>query len=339
MNNSTIVGWLLATAFWFSTASAGVVLDQSVIGFHETPLAIGGSSEQMLAQTFVPGISGELSHLELVFSCSVDSVGLLTVAIERVDSDGQPNGDVLGSVSLDSSTLNMEPIFFREVIIPGVNLIAGEKYAIVMSADASASCASREGPCETCFFNYPSGEAFFDARPNPPGWVAFFPQGMDLPFYTYMRTAEPTAPRYCDFTDASGVPNDWLTNDLPICGCLSDPVLRSNRCWFALPDFMLWRELPLDLKRGPMYWQVLPLSSELPGIKAIELDRNPDPTFRSSAVKFDPQLEPGVVHETKGRFRGQTDATVVNLFIDHPQHGPMELTFETSLKAAKPDNR
>lgn len=253
--------------------SAGVVLDQYQNLWNTVAtLPIGGPTDQKLAQTFEAGMTGSLDHVQLIFTCEPDSIGPFTVEIRSVGADGLPDGGALGSVDLDSSTLNLVPPQLRDVVIPGVELVAGTRYAIVMRATDKAECLASEGPIEGGSFGYPRSSGYFDARPNPPGWMQFEPQSRDLPFYTYMRVVDLTGPLYCEFEDAIGQPNDWLPNHVPICGCLSDRTSRVNRCWFSFPGVSLWREIEPFAGRphGRLRWNVIPFDSQFPGMTIEE---------------------------------------------------------------------
>lgn len=144
--------------------------------------AIGGASQQILAQVVTPGISGRLREIHMPIACSS---GDLFVDIQGVDSaTGEPDGTVLHSRRIRGRTLPpplpVVPDFRSLFLGGGVGITAGVPYAIVLSSDGQ--CASQQGPTGD---SYPGGEAFFDSRPNPPGvWV---PLGRDLPFQTYVR--------------------------------------------------------------------------------------------------------------------------------------------------------
>lgn len=320
-------------------ALAGVVLDQYEAAWSAVPtLAVGGSSEQKLAQTFEAGISGQLDHVDLVFTCAAESTGLFTAEIQKVGADDLPDGSVLGSTSLDSSALTLEPVTLRSVVIPGVNLEAGTRYAIVMRADAKASCLASYGPIEGGMFHYPRGSGYFDARPNPPGWSLLTPQSRDLPFYTYMRVADLTGPLYCAFEDASGMPNDWLPNHVPICGCLSDRVSRANRCWFTFPGFTLWRDLePFDNRpKGKVSWNVLPFDSQFPGVTVKE--SGIDGNFVTVPVEFPPGLRSGKPSHLKTTYDGVSEESFVSIRFPGPS-GMIDTVFHTRLEVPADDGK
>ena len=78
---------------------------------------------------------------------------------------------------------------FAEIRLPGgMRFSAGDRFAIVLRNE-TGSCGLLVG--QSGIGGYAGGEAFFDARPNPPGWVPFADfvgvDPADLPFVTIMR--------------------------------------------------------------------------------------------------------------------------------------------------------
>lgn len=147
--------------------------------------AIGGDSEQILAQVVTTGISGFLVGLEL----PVAGTGGLTVEIRDVV------GGLPGSASLLSETFTagLEPpvdLTFRTILFSsGIFFSAGDNFAIVLSSVGSYGIAP--APVGDA---YAGGDAFFDARPNPPGvWVDLsLGTGIqDLAFKTLVAVPEP----------------------------------------------------------------------------------------------------------------------------------------------------
>jgi hypothetical protein len=216
--------------------------------------------------------------------------------------------------------------------------LAATRYAIVMRADKKAKCMASEGPIEGGLFTYPRGSGYFDARPNPPGWIPFGPPGRDLPFYTYMRTAELTGPLYCAFEDASGMPNDWLPNHVPVCGCLSDRVSRANRCWFAFPGFSLWREIESFGNRpsGKLNWNVLPFDSYFPGVMIEETGIDGD--FVSVPIQFPAGLRAGKPTHKNSTYQGQAIESQVTITFPGPS-GMVEAVFRTRFETPTGDGQ
>lgn len=308
MRRSFVLFLLLSAG---SMSHAGVVTDQYQIGYTSTaPLILGGSSRQALAQTFTPSISGRLSHISFVIDCAPGSPGRIGVSIHTVDAEGVPLDFSVGAAvrpAADLSELDWHIFYFTDV-----DLTAGDQYAIAVRASEEAQCVSYRGASDPGMFAYSGGEAFFHALPNPPGWIPVSPAS-DFSFYTYMFDGAPDEPNYCDFTDANGLPNDWLPAFVPVCGCLSDPGLRVNRCWFAFPDFTLWREMPLpfDQSAGKVDWYLTPFSNDLLGVGISEYDLNQN--FFAEPVTFDGNLRAGKSHKERGTFQGVSDATEVKI--------------------------
>ena len=165
------------------------VIDQTqpVVDLTVGGLAIGGGSDQMLAQTVTAGLSGSLQGLFLPVSC-VDGA-VLDVEIQGVTGDGEPDGTVLRRRSFRPWRLGSQPFgTFVYLPLPRVVLSAGDLYAIVLKKHpgTSGNCAIAQSPLGS---TYDGGEGFFDARPNPPGWLRFSETDLrhDLPFMAVLR--------------------------------------------------------------------------------------------------------------------------------------------------------
>jgi hypothetical protein len=166
-----------------------VVADQQQITIDQTQgaLAIGGASQQKLAQTVTAGVAKTLSEIHLPVACTANANFILS--IQGVTATGEPNGVSLTTQTFAGSTLPAfwpAPATFRRfVLTTPVPLAAGQQYAIVLDSTgltASANCAAFQGPIGD---PYASGKGYFDARPNQPGWVclcAFAGSRFDLPF-------------------------------------------------------------------------------------------------------------------------------------------------------------
>lgn len=239
---------LLATA---PAALAQVVLDQHQDGT-DGGAAIG-PSEQTLAQTFRAGRSGRLSHVTLPIACYGGERYLITVALETVAADGLPSGVVLDSIDVDSSAVAARPERHASAFPLEAVLVAGERYAIVVRATPEADC---ELYGTTDPDAYPAGAAYFHALPNPPGWVPLDDHAVDFAFRVYLEAGIAS----CAFLTADGEANYLVPADVPVCGCLRDPGLAHERCWFRLPDRLLVREIPRWPKEDFVArWSVLPL--------------------------------------------------------------------------------
>jgi hypothetical protein len=146
--------------------------------------AIGGGSQQKLAQVVTPARSGILTEVRLSAACDAT----LALTVEGVTA-GVPNG-----VAVAATTVSLPgpfPTTFRSIpLSPAASVEAGHPYALVLATDGS--CGMWPGPLGD---PYPGGDAFFDSRPNPAGlWVPLGPPRNDLPFQTFVDPADTTPP-------------------------------------------------------------------------------------------------------------------------------------------------
>jgi hypothetical protein len=132
---------------------------------------IGGSSEQKLAQTLTVDAGGTLEGVFLPIGCDVIAgAGKVHVEIHDVVG-GMPGTTVLADRAVAPGEFDAPNGRFTFVKIPGgLALSAGQQVAIVVYQPKVGSCAMRQSPLSV---DYPGGHGFFDARPNPPGWVPF----------------------------------------------------------------------------------------------------------------------------------------------------------------------
>lgn len=172
---------------------AVALLDQAqdrVVPAGET-LALGGGSEQMLAQAFTAARAGELVGITLRVACADGGVD---VDVQGVGADGRPDGTsrASGSIPAGASPAPLDASVHVWVgIAPALAVSAGDRLALVLSS--GGTCASLNAPAGD---TYPGGDAWFDARPNPVGqWVPLDLQEgpvdperpSDLPFRTWVR--------------------------------------------------------------------------------------------------------------------------------------------------------
>lgn len=137
--------------------------------------AIGGPSEQRLAQTLVIRRSGTLVGVYLPIGC--DS-GALEVEIRDVTSD-EPDTAVRTSRRFPAGSIVTGVTVFRFFELPHASVSAGDRVALVLR-NTGGVCGMASAPAGN---PYSEGEGFFDARPNPPGWVRLFGRGVqDLAF-------------------------------------------------------------------------------------------------------------------------------------------------------------
>lgn len=179
---------LIAVLGTMSQAQATPVIDQQqpIIDTSVGGLAIGGSSAQKLAQIVTAGASGFLTEVRFPVAC--DPGSNLVVEIQGV-AGGAPNGVVLTSQTIPGAGLPPffpSPPSFRGLVFSApVSVSAGDRFAIVLKS--GGSCGVFQGPLGD---SYPGGNLYFDALPNPPGWVCVcsFPgDRFDLPFQTLVE--------------------------------------------------------------------------------------------------------------------------------------------------------
>lgn len=156
------------------------IIDETVGG-----LAIGGASEQQLAQTVTVARDGHLRGVFLPIGCES---GRLAIEVRNVDLTGAPGAVVLARHMFDSEDVTpIGPIFryFKLGNDSDLSFTAGARFAIVLR-NPTGSCGIFRGPA---LDSYTRGAGFFDARPNPPGWIPFSETEtrLDLPFMTVMK--------------------------------------------------------------------------------------------------------------------------------------------------------
>lgn len=166
----------LVTAALFSSATIpasaqalGNIVDAAQFQIdYAAPLVygIGGTSHQRLAQTLTVEVDGNLAGVFVPVACGS---GRLNVEIRDVVA-GKPGPTVLDHRNVDAADLADTLGRFSYVRIPGaLPLAAGQQIAIVLE-NKRGVCFARPSPLSA---NYAGGQGYFEALPNPPGWVAF----------------------------------------------------------------------------------------------------------------------------------------------------------------------
>lgn len=150
-------------------------------------LAIGGVSQEKLAQTVTVGHDGRLRGVFLPIGC--DS-GRLIVEIRNVEPNGSPGIVLIARHAFPAEQVTaIGPLFryfkFGDDDDNDLTFLAGSRLAIVLR-NPTGTCGIFRGPVGD---TYTGGSGFFDALPNPPGWVPFSSTEtrLDLPFMTVMR--------------------------------------------------------------------------------------------------------------------------------------------------------
>lgn len=114
------------------------------------------------------------------------------------------------------------PAFVDIFLIAPLSVTAGDRLAIVLTY-VTGDCAIASADVGD---TYATGNAYFDARPNPPSWIRedFAGTPSDLPFQTRMEVPGAGGSKAPCVTRGVGcVP---VPSDLPICRCLCDEGLN-----------------------------------------------------------------------------------------------------------------
>lgn len=185
MKTKHVLASLLVCGLAGIVVLAAPTIDQEQVNVDTTyTFAIGGASEQKLAQVFTAARTGKLTHVTVPVEC--ETAATLTVNIVKAPG-GVPSGSILAQQVLAGSTfpaiVPSPAVGFRIVRFDNPTAVfAGVQYAVTLEATGD-SCGVFPGPAGD---SYPGGTAYFDARPNPPGWVPMMPV-TDLAFQTFVE--------------------------------------------------------------------------------------------------------------------------------------------------------
>ncbi len=253
---------IVISLFIYSSGTARDVVDQEQLMTTNTPLAIGGGSQQKIAQSFTVGTDGTLTQIRVPVSCSS---GELIVEIQRLNADGEPNGVVVASARISAEDLPAPSSEFKTIVLsPPLVVDRGDKFAIVLR-NPTGTCVILNGPSGD---SYRGGRYFYDSRPNPPGWVGGkdrpAPRGTpgDIPFQTLIDDGTDGSNLCFGTFGAKRIPLP-ISRDVPVCYCLSDAGSNSWRCRILHPDFFLIRRvefLPNARGRFVERWAFTPLT-------------------------------------------------------------------------------
>lgn len=183
MNRKPLAIAALVASCGFATASAqstGNMVDAAQFQIANPipfTLAVGGSSQQRLAQTLTVEVGGQLAGVFLPISCAN---GRVLVEIRDVKGD-LPGARILASQSVRAADLDA-PFRFTFVDMRSKHVFTpGMQVAIVVGND-KGSCGLAPAPVSVA---YAGGRGSFEALPNPAGFIPFsdFPgTADDLPF-------------------------------------------------------------------------------------------------------------------------------------------------------------
>jgi hypothetical protein len=286
---------ILVAALLACNASAALVTDQEQASFDATlgNWAVGGASQQKIAQSVTAGMNGPLAAVELPIACSS---GTLIVEIVALDAAGRPTSRVLGSASVPAADLPpVTPPEFRRISFrPPIPMSAGDRFAIVLRNPTGSCALNRCPPGDP----YPGGESFFDARPNPPGWISHKETGEpsdDIPFRTLIDVPDRRREEVpCTIEGFGSIPE--VSAFAPLCRCLQDPFIREQRCTLLHPSLFLIRRIPMPLPPGPfkVQWTVVPLTKMDGAIEVTDLlPQGFQTSLKRPLVFFPGQVLPG----------------------------------------------
>ena len=176
------------------TAGSALAAVPGTLDSQQTDVSGGLLPQAMLAQTFVPTISGSLDAVEVYTSfgeiatvaAAPNDVPDITVQITGTASD-LPTSTILASETVAPADGDWAPVVFSAP----TNVVAGTKYAILVSQDAATGSTEWNGACGSD--PYGPGEALiFDSTWQSIG--TFFAKSCltDFAFRTYITAPTPT---------------------------------------------------------------------------------------------------------------------------------------------------
>jgi hypothetical protein len=198
MKNSGAIALLAASLLLpAATSPPAPFIDQAqpVIDATVGSLALGGTNEQMVAQVFTAGITGDVTGVMV----PIEPVSGALILELRDAPGGIPGSQLLSSETFSIANLPAaDADGFRPLSLAvSVPCAAGSAYALVLKATDQAAGGGftlRQGPVGD---PYPRGGAFYDARPDPPGtWIAMGSRD-DLPFKIVVVRQEPDCGGTC----------------------------------------------------------------------------------------------------------------------------------------------
>lgn len=175
-----------------------------------TASGVGLDAQYPAAQQFTAGRSGALDRVSIPVSLAISSnVGDLRLAIQSLNSAGQPSGTVLGTASLPASSFTVGGQFaWRDLTLQQpVAVTEGTEYALVVSG--------QNHPQDGAFYNwraaltnpYAGGDAMW-INPTTGQWDVRHDNGvpMDFAFKTFVSDMDsPTVTSTTPSAKAAGV--------------------------------------------------------------------------------------------------------------------------------------
>lgn len=177
------VAMLLTLTTVVAADTMSVVLDQS----QETSnAAMAVYEDNTCAQTFVPGVSGTLDHIDVNLGSAYPNTVPVTVSVVET-AVTVPSGDVLGSVCIEDIGMKGGWITF-DFHSQSIALTDGTLYGIVVAADEPISTyPGISWGYQSSGDPYTAGACWWN---QPSGWM-LAGTGADAAFKTYM-VPEPT---------------------------------------------------------------------------------------------------------------------------------------------------
>lgn len=152
-----------------SAQSTGNFVDaaQFEIDMKAGGLAVGGASQQRLAQTMTVEVGGNLAGVFLPISCAS---GKVVVEVRDVGKGDVPGPGVLAVTGARAADLGVPPFRFTYVAMRRPLLLAaGDRISIIVS-NPGGECGFAQAPATAA---YAGGRGFFEALPNSPGFIPF----------------------------------------------------------------------------------------------------------------------------------------------------------------------
>lgn len=188
-------------------ASATSTVDQEQTN---TASGVGLDAQYPAAQQFTAGRSGSLDRVSIPVSLAISgNVGELRLAVQSLNSSGQPSGNVLGTASLPASsfTAGAQPTWREMTLQQPVSVTQGTRYALVVSG--------QNHPQDGSFYNwraaltnpYAGGDAMW-INPTSNQWEMRHDNGvpMDYAFRTFVTDEDsPTVTSTTPRAKATGV--------------------------------------------------------------------------------------------------------------------------------------
>lgn len=181
----TLAMWLAATT---AVAATPPELEAEQVNLDVTVgwLALGGSVQQQLAQSFEVVQTGYVSHVMVPMNCQPKAD--VRVTVEKT-TGGMPDGSVLAYEELPGylfDSIHTPTVGMRMIEFSKPPLLGPGTYAVTLRVKGRYDCGVLPGPHGD---PYPAAKAWFIASGNPPGWIELFDAGgtLDLAFQVFLR--------------------------------------------------------------------------------------------------------------------------------------------------------